>query len=117
MSALRSAIVSLPAGTDVAPLLKDLPDDLCPCPHWGYVIKGQLRVIYADGQEVLRAGDVYYMPAGHSGVVEEAYEGIQLRVTRSETTRVAAIRRREPRSRRRSVLATAPPTEAPGCSR
>jgi hypothetical protein len=74
---LRSAIVSLPAGTDVAPLLKGLPDDLCPCPHWGYVIKGQLRVIYADRQEVLRAGDVYYMPPAHSAVVEEDYEGIE----------------------------------------
>ncbi len=74
---LRSAIVSLPAGTDVAPLLKGLPDDLCPCPHWGYVVKGRLRVIYAHRQEVLRAGDVYYMPPGHSAVVEEDYEGIE----------------------------------------
>ena len=74
---LRSAIVTLPAGTDVAPLLKGLPDDRCPCPHWGYVVKGQLRVIYADRQEVLRAGDVYYMPPGHSGVVEEDFEGIE----------------------------------------
>ena len=74
---LRSAIVSLPTGTDVAPLLKGLPDDLCPCPHWGYVVKGQVRVIYADRQEVLRAGDVYYMPPGHSAVVEEDYEGIE----------------------------------------
>jgi hypothetical protein len=74
---LRSAIVSLPTGTDVAPLLKGLPDDLCPCPHWGYVVKGRLREIYADRQEVLRAGDVYYMPPGHSAVVEEDYEGIE----------------------------------------
>ena len=70
-------MVSLPAGTDARPLLKGLPDDLCPCPHWGYVIKGQLRVIYADRQEVLRAGDVYYMPPAHSAVVEEDYEGIE----------------------------------------
>ena len=74
---LRSAVVSMPAGTDVAPLLKGLPDDLCPCPHWGYVVKGQLRVIYADRQEVLRAGDLYFMAPGHSAVVEEDYEGIE----------------------------------------
>jgi ribosomal protein L16 Arg81 hydroxylase len=36
-----------------------------------------VRVIYADRQEVLRAGDVDYMPPGHSGVVEEDYEGIE----------------------------------------
>ena len=74
---LRSAIVSLPAGTDVAPLLKGLPDDRCPCPHWGYVIKGQLRVIYADREEVIRAGDVYYLPPGHTGIVEEDYEALE----------------------------------------
>jgi len=74
---LRSAIVALPAGTDVAPLMKGLPNDSCPCPHWGYVIKGQLRVIYADREEVIRAGDLYYMPPGHTAVVEEDYEAVE----------------------------------------
>jgi hypothetical protein len=74
---LRSIVVSLPAGSDVAPLLKGLPNDLCPCPHWGYVIKGQVRVSYASGQEVVRAGDLYYMPPGHTAVVEEDFEGIE----------------------------------------
>jgi len=36
---LRSILISLPAGTDLAPLMKGLPDDLCSCPHWDYVIK------------------------------------------------------------------------------
>ena len=59
-------------------MLKGLPDDRCPCPHWGYVVKGQLRVIYADRQEVLRAGDLYFMAPGHSAVVEEEdYEGVE----------------------------------------
>jgi hypothetical protein len=74
---LRSAVVSLPAGTDVTPLFKGLPDDRCLAPHWGYVIKGQLRVIYADAEEVLRAGDLYYLPAGHTAVVEEDYEAVE----------------------------------------
>src|SRR5664279_1990966 len=26
-------------GHDMAPLLVGLPDDHCPCPHWGYVLK------------------------------------------------------------------------------
>ena len=55
---LRSMIVSLPAGTDLAPLLQGLPNDLCPCPHWGYVLKGRIRVTYADGEEILKAGDL-----------------------------------------------------------
>ena len=56
---LRSMIISLPAGTDLAPPLKGLPNDLCPCPHWGYILKGRIRVTYADSVEILQAGDLY----------------------------------------------------------
>ena len=52
---LRTTVVSMPAGTDARPLFKGLPDDRCPAPHWGYVIKGRIRIIYADREEVLRA--------------------------------------------------------------
>jgi hypothetical protein len=74
---LRSTVVSMPAGTDARPLFKGLPDDRCPAPHWGYVIKGQIRIIYADREEVLRAGDLYYLPSGHTAVVEEDYESVE----------------------------------------
>jgi hypothetical protein len=74
---LRSIAISLPSGTDLAPLLQGLPDNLCSCPHWGYVIKGRMRVSSADGDEVLRAGDLYYLPPGHTGVVEEDFEAIE----------------------------------------
>ena len=36
---LRASVVSIPAGTDLTPLMKGLPGDRCPCPHWGYVLK------------------------------------------------------------------------------
>ena len=75
---MRVAIVSVPAGTDFGPLLEGLPDDLCPCPHWGYVITGRLRIQYADGEETIRAGDVYYMPPGHTGVAEEDTEFLEV---------------------------------------
>ena len=29
-------------GTDLGPSLVGLPHDLCPCPHWGYIIKGRV---------------------------------------------------------------------------
>jgi hypothetical protein len=74
---LRSTVVSMPAGTDTRPLFKGLPDDRCPAPHWGYVIKGQIRIIYADREEVLRTGDLYYLPPGHTAVVEEAFESVE----------------------------------------
>ena len=59
--------IEIPAGTDFGPLLQGLPDDKCQCPHWGYVFKGALHMRYADGtEEVLEAGQAYYMPPGHT---------------------------------------------------
>jgi hypothetical protein len=50
---------------DLAPVLKGLPGDSCPCPHWGYVTAGRLTVRYGDREEVLEPGDAFYMPPGH----------------------------------------------------
>lgn len=75
---MRAVIVSVPSGTDFGPLLKGLPDDLCPCPHWGYVIKGRLQIQCADGEETLRTGDVFYLPPGHTGVAEEDTEFLEI---------------------------------------
>lgn len=62
----------LPAGTDFTPLLKGLENDSCHCPHWGYVIDGTMRIVYNDGSEdLLKAGDVFYLPPGHTAIVEE----------------------------------------------
>jgi EutQ-like cupin domain len=74
---MRLIAMSLPAGTDLGPLLKGLPNDLCPCPHWGYVIKGQMRVSYTDKEETIRAGDLFYLPPGHTGVVEADFEAVE----------------------------------------
>ncbi|MBA4156176.1 MAG: cupin domain-containing protein [Gemmatimonadetes bacterium] len=75
---MRVVIVSVPSGTDFGPLLRGLPDGLCPCPHWGYVIKGRLQIQYADGGETLRAGDVFYLPPGHTGIAEEDTEFLEI---------------------------------------
>src|SRR5690606_33518784 len=50
---MRVTLVSVPAGTDFGPLLRGLPNDRCQGPHWGYVLKGRLRIQYADGEETL----------------------------------------------------------------
>ena len=64
--------VELPAGMDFTPLLQGLPNDLCHCPHWGYVLKGSLNLRYADNsEEVIKAGEVFYIPAGHTAWTEE----------------------------------------------
>ena len=58
---------SLGAGTDIAPLLKGLEDDLCQSPHWGYLIDGSVTVTYKDGQEEhISGGDLFYWPPGHT---------------------------------------------------
>ena len=58
---------SLGAGTDISPLLEGLEGDLCPSPHWGYLLQGELTVTYSDGtQEAIHGGDLFYWPPGHT---------------------------------------------------
>jgi hypothetical protein len=56
---------------DHTPLMQGLPDDRCPCPHWGYVTKGRLTYRFADRDEVVEAGDAFYLPPGHIPVANE----------------------------------------------
>jgi AraC-like ligand binding domain len=70
-------ISSFPAGVDAAPLFKGLPDDLCQSPHWGYVLKGRVRIRYKDREEVIEAGDVYYLEPGHVPFIEEDSELVE----------------------------------------
>ena len=61
-----------PKGTDGSTLLEGLKNNSCQCPHWGCMIQGEMRVKYDDGtEEVLNAGDVFYLPAGHTGIIDE----------------------------------------------
>ena len=61
----------VPAGTDMGPVLQGLPGDRCPSPHWGIVLEGAVHVTDADGtEEVTRAGEAYYWPAGHTARME-----------------------------------------------
>jgi hypothetical protein len=63
------------AGTDITPLLAGLEDDLCQCPHWGYVLTGTLTVEYGDGSnERTDAGDLFYWPPGHTVRADAAAE-------------------------------------------
>ena len=62
---------------DGTPLMKGLPDDRCQCPHWGHVIRGRMRVHYADREEILQAGDVYYLSPGHTTSTDEPTELIE----------------------------------------
>ena len=68
---------SLGAGADIAPLLKGLEGDLCQAPHWGYMLQGEVTVTYTDGaEEVVRGGDLFHWPPGHTVRVGEDAEVI-----------------------------------------
>jgi hypothetical protein len=56
---------------DMEGLLKGLPDDLCPCPHWGYVTAGQVTFTFLEHAEVFEAGDAFYVPPGHTPAASE----------------------------------------------
>lgn len=68
------AFVCLPAGTDLRPALAGLPDDLCPCPHWGYVLSGSVRMHTPEGALDYGGGEAFYWAAGHA---PEAVEDVQ----------------------------------------
>ena len=68
----------LDKGTDFTPVLKGLKDDMCQCPHWGYVLKGALHLRYTDGrEEIAKAGDLWYAPAGHTAWIDEDTELVE----------------------------------------
>ena len=75
MNVTRMQIVK---GVDFTPMLRGLPDDLCQCPHWGYVLKGALHVRFSDGrEEVIKADKLYYLPPGHTAWVDEDIDFVE----------------------------------------
>lgn len=68
---LTVAFVHLPAGADLSPALVGLPGDLCPCPHWGYLLRGTLAMRTKDGEEVYEAGQAFYWSEGHAPIARE----------------------------------------------
>lgn len=79
---LTISLVRLAKGHDARPVFKGLPDDLCQCPHWGYVIKGRLRVWTAAGSDVCEAGQAFYWPPGHAPEALEDSDFLEISPTR-----------------------------------
>jgi len=63
---ISAGFVRLPAGADLRPATKGLPDDLCQCPHWGYMLKGRVRMHTENGAQVYEAGQSFYWAPGHA---------------------------------------------------
>ena len=53
------------ADAELGALFRGLPDDRCPLPRWGYVVKGKVGFVFPDRKEIFEAGDAYYVPPGH----------------------------------------------------
>ena len=62
---------TLAEGVDTTPLFQGLEGDLCQCPHWGYVLRGQITTTDATGaQETVNASDLFFWPPGHNVKVD-----------------------------------------------
>jgi len=79
---------TLAAGVDTTPLFAGLEGDLCQCPHWGFVLRGELTTTDAAGaQETVTANDLFYWPPGHN-VKVTAYAEIVMFSPQHEHTAV-----------------------------
>lgn len=62
---------TLAAGVDTTPLFVGLEGDQCQCPHWGFVLRGQLTTTDGAGRtETVHANDLFYWPPGHNVKVD-----------------------------------------------
>ena len=62
---------SLAEGVDTTDLFVGLDGNMCQCPHWGFVLKGQITTTNAAGvRETVKANDLFYWPPGHNVKVE-----------------------------------------------
>ncbi len=73
--------VTIRQGHSLAEVLKGLPGDSCPCPHWGYLVAGQIPVTAADRVEVYQPGDAFLMSPGHIPAAEAGSEFVHFSPT------------------------------------
>ncbi|MFF1447733.1 hypothetical protein ACFVYF_06210 [Streptomyces sp. NPDC058274] len=86
------AFARFPKGTDMGPAVKGLPDDMCQCPHWGYVFKGRLKMRTKEGEEIYEAGQAFYWPPGHVPEALEDCEYLDFSPTKEFTEVIDHIR-------------------------
>jgi hypothetical protein len=80
-------------GGDFAPLFRGLPGDRCQAPHWGIVLKGRLTFTYADGEDIVEAGEAYYAPPGHTPAAHPGTETIEFSPTEELRETMAVVMR------------------------
>ena len=63
---------------DATPLLKGLPDDRCPCPHWGYVLSGRVVFTFAGHEEAHEAKAGRFGTSGAPSSVLRTADSVRL---------------------------------------
>lgn len=86
---------SLAAGVDTTGIFAGLEGDRCQCPHWGYVLRGEVVTTDGDGrQETVRANDLFYWPAGHNVRIVADAELVMFSPEREHTRVIDHMRRK-----------------------
>lgn len=66
---------TLSAGVDTTPLFVGLKGNVCHCPHWGFVLRGQITTTdVLGGRETVKTNDLFHWPPGHNVHVDEDAE-------------------------------------------
>lgn len=91
---MTAAFVRLPKGADLRPALAGMPDDLCQCPHWGFMVSGRIRMHTAAGAQTYEAGQAFYWGPGHAPEALEDAEYIDFSPTRALAPVIEHIRAR-----------------------
>jgi len=86
--------VTIKQDHDLVQMLAELPGGRCPCPHWGYVLTGQISISYADHDEVINGGEAFYLPPGHIPAATAGTEIIQFSPTEQLQEVLAAMLKR-----------------------
>jgi hypothetical protein len=84
---------SLAAGVDTTPLFVGLEGNACQCPHWGFVLRGQITTTDREGnQETVYPNDLFYWPPGHNVRVDQDAEIIMFSPQDPHTTVIDHMR-------------------------
>ena len=86
------SFVRVPAGWDLAPMLAGLPDDLCQCPHWGYLLSGRVKLATNDGDEFFEPGQAFYWSPGHAPSALEDSEYVEFSPTKEFNVLIDHVR-------------------------
>jgi hypothetical protein len=84
---------TLAKGVDTTPLFIGLEGNQCQCPHWGFVLSGQITTTDARGNsETVSTNDLFYWPPGHNVRVDEDAEIIMFSPQREHSVVIDHMR-------------------------